>query len=183
MVAIDVHCQARASQNCKPNQCPICGPCWEIIDEDEKERIKEEWNLSQPRKWHKDAWKFCSSKGCWNIVPKARYSYKVGYCSLTQCKPNREPPIRDRSRSRSCSRSRSRSLSRQNHTITTQAVPDLRWPRRWSEMKSVLLRGKILKKQLAQMQNHVDRYLAFTEEVVAKETAASSSQQSDHDDF
>ena len=43
-------------------------------------------------------------------------------------------------------------------------------------MKHVLLRGKILKKQLANMQVQVERFLTCMEDVVAKETASSSQQ-------
>ena len=43
-------------------------------------------------------------------------------------------------------------------------------------MKRVLLKGKILQKQLAHMQLEVNKFMTFVEEVLSKEAASNSGQ-------
>ena len=71
-------CMAIATNQCEEKHGPICRHCWDVIDDEQKENIKQAYNLEQPEECSGDSCKFCQVEGCWGVVPKA--FYHMGYC-------------------------------------------------------------------------------------------------------
>ena len=144
-------------------QNPICGPCCELIDDD-------------------DAWELWETQeGCWRIVPKKQSGDNVGLC-----KSYKEPiPIRNRNRnrSRSAARNRSRSPHRQpqSQPATAVATPQ---PNKKELMKCVKFMEKMVQKKVGNMKvelgklmtfvRKADTFLDFVKEALANESASTS---------
>ena len=167
-------CKARLSANCKRDKKgPLCDSCWRLCDEQQAEEIKQAHNLEQPEEQNEEAWKFCSARGCWEVVKKTRYNDPLPFC-----KRHDEPvPVRSRSRSWSTDHVRpsrsflckeeapSRSRSRSPRQQTTQAVQG---DAKMAEMKLVQHMGNIVQKHMANMQAEMDKFLTYVEDVIAK---------------
>ena len=192
---------AIATNQCEEKHCPICRHCWDVIDDEQKENIKQAYNLDQPEEWSNDTYKFCQNEGCWGVVPKAKY--RAGYCKACIKKSLcTGPSTRSRTRSRTRSSTRCHLYHHQNHrgvSWSRSRSPRKRSPSPWqptqpdsapprqamSEMKRVLLKGKILQKQLVRMhdrmhsqsdrmQLEMNNFMIFVAGAVSKEAAGTS---------
>ena len=87
-------CYAHRAETCEEKSRPICKKCWPMMDLDETQDVKLEYNHDQVLKGEQP---LCVLLGCWNVVRQEGAARDVGECHTcyteSRLKPKQESMI------------------------------------------------------------------------------------------